>query len=75
MKIRLEDGDLGTYLLVLVDEDGVDTGKDRLIQSDTDRPGVARTFGWNGEDTDIDGATEFLDENIGKTADDPGYFD
>lgn len=70
MSIRLESGNFGTFLVV---DEG--TGEDRLIQTDLDRPGIARSFGWNGDDTDIEGATEFLDENIGTTADDPGYFD
>ena len=68
--IRLEEGQFGTYLIV-----NEETGEDRLIQTDHDRPGVARTFGWTGEDDNIDGATEFLDESIGETAEDPGYFD
>lgn len=46
----------------------------RLIQSNWDFPGVARSFGWNGEDSDIKGAMEYLDNNIGKVIEDTGYF-
>ena len=105
-KITLERGDFGTYLI------GADDGRDTLIQTDWDFPGVANTFGWNIQDaqkyeTDEDGmelekkttcdhsgtdgtvdcekcgmtATEFitaaanwLDDNIGAEAEDPGYF-
>lgn len=45
-----------------------------LIQTDWDYPGVARTFGWAGEDDQISAAFDFLSDNIGATADDPGYF-
>jgi hypothetical protein len=88
-----------------------DDGRDILVQTDTDYPGVARTFGWSvasvthdihgrlvrstrgapcdhiGTDgtipcdacgasaiTFIDSAAEFLRDNVGATADDPGYF-
>jgi hypothetical protein len=39
--IRLEQGDFGTFLIV-----NEETGKDILIQTDWDYPGVASTFGW-----------------------------
>lgn len=42
-KIRLESGDFGWDYLI-VDED---TGKDKLIQTDWDYPGLASTFGWS----------------------------
>lgn len=47
-----------------------------LIQTDWDRPGVARTFGWSGDDADIKGATEYLDSCVanGRVVEDPGYF-
>jgi len=84
MKIKLREGDFGTFLLVAED------GRDVLIQIDLDLPGVAATFGWSpchcGE-TDgtvdcphrtagemIDEARLFLRERAGSTADDPGYF-
>ena len=67
--ITLTPGDFGTYLLV--DET---SGEDILIQTDYDYPGIAMTFGWNGDDSDIEGAQDFLDENMGATAEDPGYF-
>jgi len=67
--ISLEEGDFGTYLVV--DEE---TGEDILIQTDTDFPGLASSFGWGGSWDDIDGAIEFLDAHIGDTVEDPGYF-
>ena len=47
-----------------------------LIQSDWDFSGVARTFGWAGEESDIQGASAFLDRCVedGKVVEDPGYF-
>jgi hypothetical protein len=63
---------------------------DILIQSDWDYPGVASIFGWVAcECGTTDGtiscahktasemildAQEFLDHNIGRTTEDPGYF-
>jgi|GEM_PF-5509400 hypothetical protein len=79
-----------------------DDGRDLLIQSDYDFPGIANAFGWNMrsvqndngtcEHTHTDGtidcpdcgikaltfihaAREWLDDNDGATAEDPGYFD
>lgn len=78
-KIRLDNGPGGSYLIV-----NEETGKDRLIQTDSDFPSIARTFGWAGTENDstlagdlqaIFDATDYLDENIGATAEDPGYFD
>jgi hypothetical protein len=43
MKITLEEGDYGTYLLVAED------GRDLLIQTDYDFPAVASNFGWRVE--------------------------
>jgi hypothetical protein len=85
--ITLEQGDFGTYLIV----DNA-TGKDILIQTDWDYPGIASTFGWSHEHGETDGtidcpvcgasasdmineAQEYLDDHIGDTAEDPGYFD
>lgn len=47
-----------------------------LVQTDWDRPGLARTFGWSGDDADIEGATEYLDICVedGKVVEDQGYF-
>lgn len=56
----------------------LDTDESILIQTDWDYPGVARTFGWGGEDDDIAGAAEYLDSIIGTdeaVTEDPGYFD
>lgn len=49
----------------------------RLIQTDWDWPGVARTFGWRGDDRDISGAGAYLDQihGFGRQVEDPGYFD
>jgi len=83
IKITLQSGDFGTYLLVAED------GRDLLIQTDWDFPGIASTFGWRpcrcGE-TDgtvdcphktagqmIDEARAYLDDHIGDSVDDPGY--
>ena len=41
MKITLQSGDFGSYLLV------GDDGQNRLIQTDWDFPGIASTFGWS----------------------------
>ena len=83
-QITLEAGDFGTYLLL------ADDGCDILIQTDWDYPGVASTFGWcpcDCGETDgtvdcphrtasdmISEAGEYLDDHIGNTVDDPGYF-
>ena len=67
--ITLESGSFGwDYVLAN------DAGKSILIQSDNDYPGVAMTFGWDGDDDDIQGAQEFLDDNVGASVEDPGYF-
>jgi len=84
MLITLESGDHGTYLLV------ADDGQELLIQSDWDYPGIASTFGWQPCHcglTDgtvscahrtasemISEAAEFLDEHLGESVEDPGYF-
>ncbi len=85
MKITLEQGDFGTYLVVAED------GQDILIQTDFDFPGIASTFGWSpcecgATDGTVDcghktasqmiaEAQRFLDENIGQSVEDPGYFE
>jgi len=67
--ITLESGTFGwDYVL------SSDTGETILIQSDYDYPGVARTFGWDGDDDDTEGAAAFLDDSIGESVEDPGYF-
>lgn len=83
MKIMLEDGPVSTFLLKATD------GGSILIQTDYDFPGVASTFGWQPCScgaTDgtiacphrttaemIAEAREFLESQIGESADDPGY--
>ena len=88
MKIRLEDGDFGTYLLVAED------GRDVLIQTDWDYPGTASSFGWQpccgsgATDGTVDcpdcganvsdmiaSAYQYLDDHIGDEIEDPGYFE
>jgi len=85
MKITLQAGDFGSYLLTAED------GQDRLIQTDWDFPGIASTFGWSPcECVATDGtvacvhknagqmiaeAQAFLDEHIGEDVADPGYFE
>jgi len=84
MKITLQEGDFGTFLLVAED------GRNLLCQTDWDFPGLACTFGWSpcpcGEtdgtvdcphrsaDDMIADARDFLQERVGETTDDPGYF-
>ena len=68
-----------------------DTGETVLIQTDWDYPGLASSFGWlacecgetdgtvdcpHKSATDmISDAAEYLDDHIGETIDDPGYFE
>jgi len=84
MRITLLEGDCGTFLL------RADDGRDLLVQTDWDFPGVASTFGWcpcpcgatdGTVDCDhrsvgemIDDARAFLRERFGSTSNDPGYF-
>lgn len=84
MKITLENGPFSTFLLRAAD------GRSILIQTDYDFPGVASSFGWSAcrcGETDgtvdcphrtasemIAAAREFLDDKIGESVDDPGYF-
>ena len=68
--ITLESGSFG-WDYVLAD----DNGDTILIQSDWDYPGLAQTFGWDGAEDDIEGAQEYLDNAIGSSVEDPGYFE
>jgi hypothetical protein len=84
-RITLLDGDFGTFILE------ADDGRDVLIQTDWDYPGVASIFGWSPcscgrTDGTVDcphrtasemiaEAGEFLGAHIGDTAEDPGYFE
>ena len=89
--ISLESAQFGNYLIV-----DNDTGKDILIQTDWDYPGIASTFGWSpcdecvlscegGTDGTVDckarnasemisEAASYLDDHIGDSVEDPGYF-
>jgi hypothetical protein len=84
MKIALHEGDSGTFLIRAED------GRDILVQSDFDFPGLASSFGWSPcscgtTDGTVDcehrtagamiaEAGDFLLAYVGDTADDPGYF-
>ena len=73
MKITLELGPLWTFLL------RSENGDSRLVQVDTDFPGVARSFGWSGryeEDSSeaIWAAYDYLENHFGDSVEDPGYF-
>jgi len=84
MRITLLEGDFGTFLVRGRD------GREILVQTDWDFPGVAGTFGWcpcscgatdgtvncdhRTADDMISDARAFLRERLGSTADDPGYF-
>ena len=70
----------GSYLICLVtgkpgtyDWTTRDESRTELVQSDSEFPSLAQTFGYTGND--IDGAVEFLDDNLGLVfVEDPGYF-
>jgi len=84
MMISLHDAGYGAFLLVAED------GREILLQTDWDYPGVAATFGWfpcfcGATDGTVDyphrtaramiaDAHEFLLAHIGDTAEDLGYF-
>jgi hypothetical protein len=72
-KVRLEQGDFGTYLIV-----NCETGADILIQSDVYFPSLAIDFGLAIEEPlstqVIEKAIDYLDDHIGTTIADPGYF-
>lgn len=70
MNITLESGSFGWDYAIVADD-----GRDILVQTDYDYPGLALAFGWSGDDTDIEAAQEFLDDNIGATVEDPGFFE
>jgi len=83
--ITLERGQFGDFEIVST------TGQSTLITLDWDYPGIASTFGWSPcdcGDTDgtvdcdhrtasemIESATEYLDDHIGDSVTDPGYFE
>jgi len=56
----------------LVEEVG-NPDNNRLIQTDTDFPTLAQSFGGYIHWDDIEGAIDFLDKNEGKEAEDPGW--
>ena len=77
MKITLQEGQFGWDYLIVAED-----GQDILIQTDWEYPEVARTFGWETPEgkaltasEEIALAQQFLDDNIGAEAEDPGYFD
>lgn len=70
------------YLICRIGTDGQWNTKDDnntvLVQSDYDWPSIAGTFGWTGDPDDLEqisAAGKYLDNNLGKVVDDPGYFD
>jgi len=71
MTVTLEVGPWFTFVL------RAETGETRLIQHDGDFIGVARSFGWVGEECDrmtaASSAVEFLRLHVGETIEDPGY--
>ena len=67
--ITYSQAQFGNYILK-----EVGTGKDILIQSESDKLGIAQSFGWSGTEDQIEEAINFLDDNDGKEVDDPGYF-
>lgn len=70
MKITLSTSDFGCFLIQAED------GRDILIQSDWEFPGLASTFGWvHAGGSAISEARDFLDEHIGDSVEDPGYFE
>jgi hypothetical protein len=85
MRITLQQGYFGTYLVV------AGNGRDILIQTDFDYPSIASTFGWSPcvcghTDGTVDCAHKtasqmiaeaqaFLDDHIGDSVEDPGYFE
>lgn len=75
--ITLESGTFGWDYVIACDD-----GREVLVQSDWDYPGTAGTFGWTGTEDDyastsdwLAAAQEYLDDNIGASVEDPGYFD
>lgn len=84
MRVTLAAGPFGTYRLLS------GTNEDLFLQSDSDFPRVVSMFGWvpcHCRDTDgtidcqhrtavdmIADARRYLDEHLGVTVDDPGYF-
>ena len=76
MQMTLQRGDDSTYLAVAED------GRSEKFESESEYPALANNFGWEGYPI-VDGsfasetiaeAIEYLDENIGAKAEDPGYF-
>ena len=84
MRIALHEASFGTFLVV------AQSGREILVQTDWDFPGLASTFGWSPcscgatdgtvdcdhrtADEMIADARDFLAAHVGDTADDPGYF-
>jgi hypothetical protein len=84
MTITLREADFGTFLVTAAN------GREILVQTDWDFPGLASTFGWSPcscgatdgtvdcdhrtADEMIADARDFLRAHAGDTTDDPGYF-
>jgi len=85
MKITLEGGPVDTYVV------RAENGEEILVQRDWNYAGIASTFGWipcRCSETDgtvdcvhrtvremLSEAVEFLDEHVGASTEDPGYFE
>lgn len=67
--ITLENGQFGWDFILRHDN-----GKTILIQTDWDYPGIARSFGWTGNDNEIEAAEDYLSDHVGDRVEDPGYF-
>ncbi|MGE0533460.1 MAG: hypothetical protein AB7O68_00695 [Pirellulales bacterium] len=84
MRIVVERGPVSSYVVQ------ADNGANLLVQVDWDMPGLASAFGWVAcfcGETDgtvdcphrkaremISSAREYLDQHVGESAEDPGYF-
>ena len=84
MTITPHEADCGTFVVA------AQNGRQILVQTDWDFPGLASTFGWSpcscgATDGTIDcdhktademiaDARDFLTAHVGDTTDDPGYF-
>lgn len=65
MKIHLESGDFGWDFLLVAED-----GRDRLIKTDWDYPGIAETFGWNPCESGLTDGTVDCPCECGKEASD-----
>ena len=74
MQISIEPGQFGWDYLIEASD-----GRNILVQSSHDYPGLAENYGWTAKDgtnyaDQIADAQEFLEEHLGEPIEDPGYF-